>query len=211
MPSTSHPQDPSADLDFAALLESLTDTALREEISQSELSHLMEEVGRLGVSQAVPEGGMEKLLDLLGELCVRVSQPVPLVAKPSDPEPDRDAHSSPTIDSPANGPVPAVGPEPPQRAPTDNVDMSAADEIRHHVWSEHQAIPEPSMMVWPNPCQCGMKVMTPDKYEVCWHTLTYGWVCPYCLCEIKLNMGRADYEPPRTRYGLLCSLLSHPY
>ena len=105
--------------------------------------------------QEIPEGEMNKLLDILGELCIRVSKPVPLEEEPSKPASNEPALAPPSLDATAGAPV-AI--PPPQ-----NVDMSAADEIRHHMWTAHQAIPDPATMVWPNPCNCGMKVTMADK------------------------------------------------
>ena len=194
MPAPRRSRDPSADLDFAVFLESLSDLSLCESISQSELDHLVEGIEELGMHQEIPEGEMNKLLDILGELCIRVSKPVPLEEEPSKPESTEPALAAPPIDTPASVPVTIPPPQ--------NVDMSAADEIRHHMWTAHQAIPDPATMVWPNPCNCGMKVTMADKQEVCWHILTYSWVCPYCLRAVRLDMGRGEYELPRTGYVL---------
>lgn len=202
MPAHAHSRGTYADLDFATILDSLSDLSLCEAISQPELDYLVEGIEELGLRQEIPEGEMSKLLGILGELCIRVSKPAPPDPAPTAPEPR--AHGTPHADAtpPASAPKQAVAPVKPI-PPPQNVDMTAADEIRHHLWAAHQAVPDPATVAWPNPCNCGTRVIMPDKPAVCWHTLTYSWVCPYCLLAFRLNMGRGEHETAKRPYVFL--------
>lgn len=91
-------EDIPADLDYAALLESLIDLSQCESILQSQLDDLTEAVGRMNLSQVVPQGEMEQLQELLRELYTRFLGPVPLETTLSGPELGQDYSANPNND-----------------------------------------------------------------------------------------------------------------